>query len=145
DVFARRGLQTQHFLSQACFTPCNAAATITGQCSRHLDSWVMSPSVCREIFLRGAANTDVGLIEGRYLSGADQGGRLGELCDWLELATIIIIDVRQVEACRLSPRPRRVDGVLLEAPAESSELARFVTHFETIWGVPVLGCLEVPD
>jgi cobyrinic acid a,c-diamide synthase len=148
EVLSRQGLQIQHFLSQACFLPGNVATTITGLCSRHLDSWVMSQEICREIYLRGTSSVDMGVVEGRYFPQSETvpcGSRLGDLCDWLDLARIAIVDVRHLELCRLPPRPRQLEGVILEMAAGSSEQVRIATHFETMWGVPVLGCLEISE
>jgi cobyrinic acid a,c-diamide synthase len=149
DLLNRQGLQIQHFFSRACFAKGGTtAAGITGLNSRHLDSWVMPQGLCREIFVRGTATADFGFVEGRYLpveQAAACGGRLGQLCDWLDLARIVVIDVRHIEHCKLAPRPRQVEAIVLDVPADCNETARLVTHFETIWGVPVLGCLEMPE
>ena len=55
DALEGDGVRTQSFLSRACFKPCDGAAVISGNTARHLDSWLMTPDVCRHAFLRSAA------------------------------------------------------------------------------------------
>ena len=71
---AAHGLQVQHFLSRACFTPCDGASGTTGLSSRHLDSWLMTPEVCRDIFFRAARSADMAIVEGVFGSAADRPG-----------------------------------------------------------------------
>ena len=51
DILDRSGIRVQRFASRACFQPLDAAATITGQLSRHLDSWLMTADLPRKFFL----------------------------------------------------------------------------------------------
>jgi cobyrinic acid a,c-diamide synthase len=145
EVLRRRGHQVQSFCSQARFNDREGAAAVTGLNPRHLDSWLMTPEVCREIFVRGMAGCDLGLVEGRFQpadSGyAGDGGRLETLCDWLDLPMVAVLDVAQVKQCRLPPRPERVDALLLDCVAEG-EVGALVTNLESLWGLPIIGALD---
>ena len=94
-------MQVQSFLSQACFPACQGLTTITGLPARHLDSWLMSPETCRQIFVRGAQGADLALVQGEYesaVSSGDTGGRLETLCRWLNLPRLVVVDADRVEA-----------------------------------------------
>src|SRR6185436_6363029 len=105
----------QTFLSRACFTPHDGAVVITGNAPRHLDSWLMTPDVCRQAFLRKAATADLSIVEGRFDQALTQtiGGSLDQLCEWLDLPRVAIVDVARLENCRLPARPN-ADALLLD-------------------------------
>jgi len=145
DVFHRHGVQVQSFLSRACFPAYRGAAAITGLNPRFLDSWIMSPDTCREVFVRGAEAADLALVEGQYDSeseGHREGGRLEPLCRWLDLPRVIVLDVAQLDQCRLPPPPDWADGLLLDRVRDADHAARLTTELESLWGIPVLGALE---
>ncbi len=60
------GWQVQHFRAQACFSPVDEGRVVCGVPSRHLDSWLMTADVCRELFVRGAASCDLAVVEGTF-------------------------------------------------------------------------------
>jgi cobyrinic acid a,c-diamide synthase len=164
DVYRRSGAQVQHFHSRACFAPVEGAQVASGIASRHLDSWLMSPDVCREVFVRGSANKDLAIVEGQFdlvpvpeglgcrpllttsaEASGDVGRRIGPsldvLCDWLDLPRLAVIDVSHLGECRLPTRPR-ADGLFLDGIGSPREFCRWQTMLEAIWGIPVLGALE---
>lgn len=145
EALRSRGIHVQSFLSRACFPRHPGAMSITGLATRHLDSWLMSRELCRELFVRGAKLADLALVEGRFgLSEDDgaQGGQLDVLCQWLELPRVAVVDVGQLGPCRLPARPAEVDGLLLDRVPGSEAAAQLAVDFEVLWGVPVLGALE---
>jgi len=145
DSLETMGLRVQSFLSRACFVSKDGATAITGLSPRHLDSWLMSEDLCRELFLRGTAASDFALVEGRFAAAVEladaQGGDLETLCRWLNLPRLAIVDASLVSDCHVPPRPDQVDGLLLDRVADSTQLIRLQTMFESLWGVPVLGSL----
>lgn len=146
ETLRYRGLQVQSFLSQACFTDDLGAATVTGLNPRHLDSWLMTPDLCREVFLRGTRGCDFALVEGRFLPPAagrcQPGGLLETLCDWLDLPALAVLDVSRSCLCRLPSRPVRADGLLLDGLV-GDEFVQTSTELEALWGIPVLGGLTI--
>ena len=65
-MLERAGLRVQSFHSRSCFVPREAASAITGQSPRHLDSWLMSQDLCRQVFLRGMRHADVAIVDGAF-------------------------------------------------------------------------------
>lgn len=146
DALEQVGQRVQSFFSRACFAPLDGATAITGQGPRHLDTWLMSPDLCRDVLVRGSKSSDIALVEGRFaeaLAPEDlPGGDLAMLCDWLDLPRLAIVDASQLSCCQLPARPARLDGILLDRVSDGSELIRLQTLFEGLWGVPVLGALR---
>jgi len=149
DAFAQAGVRTQTFFSRACFRPHDGVSLISGIAPRHLDSWLMTPAVCRQSFLHAAASADLALVEGRYdqCGGANcrgqagAGGSLDALCEWLDLPRIGIVDVRRLSPCQLPKRPA-VDRLLLDRVSGACDFHHWQTILESLWGIPVLGGLE---
>lgn len=153
QALRQSGREIQHYAGRAVLPQTAGASAITGLASRCLDSWVMTPEVCRSLFLQGLGECDLAVVEGSFdgrchgfnHSNGDRdlaGGRLDTLCDWLGLPKIAVIDVRQLAACRLLRAVPGVEALLLDRVADAAELARWRTTFETLWGVPVVGALD---
>lgn len=144
EALRRHRLQVQTFRSRACFPTYQGAAIATGLPPRHLDSWLMSPAMCRDIFLRGTHAADLAIVEGRFrpARGNDLGGSLETLCHWLNLPRLVVLDVARLDLCRLPQRPRDVDGLLLDGVTSDRHLAQITADLEILWGIPVLGSLE---
>jgi cobyrinic acid a,c-diamide synthase len=143
------GLRVQHFVSRACFSPRDGAASITNQTTRHLDTWLLEPEGCRSLFQWGASGSDLALVDGHFrsaLANAElHGGDLETLCDWLELPRIAIVDAARINGCQLPEPPQRLDGVLIENVSCSAQRCRMQTSLEALWGAPVLGFVaDVP-
>lgn len=145
ESLRRHSLQVQSFRSRACFPPYQGETTVTGLAPRHLDSWLMSPAMCRDVFLRGSRAADLAIVEGRFrparLADCD-GGSLEPLCHWLNLPRLVILDVARLDLCRLPRRLRDVEGVLLDGVASERQLAQITAELEILWRIPVLGSLE---
>lgn len=145
EALHSRGVHVQSFLSRACFPRHPGAASITGLATRHLDSWLMSREVCRDLFVRGAKLADLALVEGRFGTAEEdgtQGGRLDVLCQWLELPRLAVVDIGQLGPCRIPAPPVEVEGLLLDRVPGAEAAAKWALDLEVLWGVPVLGALE---
>jgi cobyrinic acid a,c-diamide synthase len=144
EVLERRGTHVQAFLSRACFVPLDGAGAVTGQSCRHLDSWLMAPDVCREIFYQGARAADVAIVDGPFFSTSSGGATASDLetlCDWLDLPRVAVVDVSRWDDCRLPRKPARLDAVFLDRVRGLHQATRCQTALEATWGVPVLGWL----
>jgi cobyrinic acid a,c-diamide synthase len=145
EALGRRDLRVQSFLSHAYFCPRDGATAITGFPARHLDSWLMTRPVCQQVFARGCANCELALVEGTYsgdvTSCCTSASNFEALCEWLDLPRLAVVDARLLTACRLPPRPSKLDGVLLDRVHDAAELSQLQTQFESLWKVPVLGSL----
>ncbi|MFH1268903.1 MAG: hypothetical protein ABIK89_24520 [Planctomycetota bacterium] len=147
DVLRREGLQVQSFLWRADFVSYRDTTAVTGLSPRHLDSWLMSPELCRQMLLRGSQNADIAVVQGKFATALDNvesaGGRLETLCDWLDLPRLAILDVSRIGACQLPHTPERVDGLFLDRVLDRDHAARLSTDLEALWGIPVLGALPL--
>lgn len=147
DALVQTGCEVQHFYSEASFPAYKGALAATGRSSRHLDSWLMPASVCREIFWHGASTCDLALVDGHFDSlRADPcevpGSSFSTLCNWLFLPRVLVVDAATLADCSLPRRPDGVDGILLDRIAGPGEFMRLQTTLEALWGCPVLGALE---
>lgn len=144
DCLKRFGTRVQLFRSRASYDAIDGATAITGDPARHLDSWLMSPDVCREVFARGMQASDVGIVEGRFdddgMASRSAGGRLDALCDLLDLPRVAVLNASQLRRCVLPERPVGVDGILLDCVTDN-DYHHLQTSLEALWGVPVLGGL----
>jgi cobyrinic acid a,c-diamide synthase len=142
DALEQDGVQTQTFLSRACFTPHDAAAAITGNTPRHLDSWLMSPELCRRMFLRATEGVEMAIVEGRFDMAApgQSGGSLDTLCDWLDLPRLAVVDCSLLSDCQIPKRPP-VDALLLDRIDSECDFYRWQTILESLWGIPVIGAM----
>jgi cobyrinic acid a,c-diamide synthase len=123
----------------------NGAAVASGQASRHLDSWLMSPDTCRELFAHGAGHCDLAIVDGRFATSQPSdfvGGTLDDLCSSLDLPRVGVLDARLLGDCRLPKRPANVDALLIDGLTTADRLAPIQTSLEALWGIPVLGGLE---
>ncbi|MBM4092664.1 MAG: hypothetical protein FJ276_25095, partial [Planctomycetes bacterium] len=145
NVLERSGVHVQLFSPQSRFATRDAALRITGQSRRHLDSWLMTPETCIELFSRGTRFADIGLVEGQYDVARQAfrgGGSLDTLCQWLDLPSLVTIDARLLDAGHPLPLPSGAVGLLLDNVADVAELCRLQTEFEALCGIPVLGWLD---
>jgi cobyrinic acid a,c-diamide synthase len=144
DTLERTGWHVQSFQSVATLAPVCGVRSITGQSQRHLDSWLMSGATCREVFDHGSRASDLSIVSGSYDS-AKQGSQkssLDTLSQWLELPQLVVIDVQQIQGCRLPTIPAQAAGLFLDKVRDSADALRWQTSLEALYGVPVLGHLN---
>lgn len=145
DALQRTGLRVQSFLSHAYFSPRDGATAITGLPPRHVDSWLMSEAVCREVFVRGCRTSELAIVEGSFVTEAAGPGAAASdfetLCRWLDLPRLAVLDARLLSECRLPDRPAELSGLLLDHVGDAAELCRLQTLFESLWKVPLVGWL----
>lgn len=144
EALKREQCQVQHFVSRCSFVPLDGVLPATGLSSRHLDSWLMTPESARELLVHGTASCELALVEGCYDCGRPDGvggSSLDQLCAWLNLPRLAVIDVSLLHHCRLPERPP-VDGLLLDRVGDHGQFCRWQTQLESLWGIPVLGALE---
>ncbi len=147
-LLQQHGVQPQHFYSHAAFTPLDGARVATGLRSRHLDSWLMSPEVCRYLLAQCSGKCDLAVVEGSFdfrSSGYLMPcSRLEELSRWLRLPRVGVVDVRRLDPCQVAP-PCAMDGVLLSGLESPQQMAYWQTVLEPLWGCPVLGGMQAMD
>jgi cobyrinic acid a,c-diamide synthase len=150
EAIGQTGLHVQQFLSRACFSPQRYGPQPAAPNVRYLDSWLMSKSLCRELFIYGAQSSDFALVDGPFEEIADHDeapacdagpASFYTLCEWLDLPRLGLVDASLLGDCRLPNRPRGVDAILIDRAVDRSDFARLQTLFESLWGIPVLGGL----
>ncbi len=145
NVLERAGLHVQSFASRSRCESRDVALCITGQGRRHLDSWLMQPDVCAELFSQGSRSADVGIVDGVFDSAKvpwATGGSLDTLCSWLDLPQVAVVNAALLQSCQLPSVPIGLDGIILDNVADSRQLCRVQTECEALYGVPVLGAME---
>jgi len=149
EAMRSKGLQVQSFHSRACFVCDRGTATASGTSARHLDSWLMTPELCREVLVHGAESADLAVVEGRYADPlADipaEGGSLDTLCEWLDLPRVVVLDIPDLSSEGLPLRPQHIDALLIDRVTDRAHAEHWKGRLEAAWGVPVLGALEWVD
>src|SRR3989449_4948404 len=92
-----RGRRVQPFKVGPDFIDPGHHAAVTGRPSRNLDGWMLGPAVCRQVFLRAAADADVSIIEGVMglfdgSSPVAEAGSTAELAKLLQAPVLLVID-----------------------------------------------------
>lgn len=146
DVLQGSGAQVQSFVSQSKFIPNDAAHSITGQCYRHLDSWLTSAEQCRRLFSIGARCCTIAVVDGTFdtsaLPPSGSGGRLVDLCEWLDLPRLGVVNVRNLGDCLIPVKRPAVDALLVDGVEGPEDRCRWQTSLEALWGLPVIGALD---
>jgi cobyrinic acid a,c-diamide synthase len=136
--------------STSHLAPHDPARSLTSSPSRHLDSWAMSRTACLRALYRTSELAEVAVVEGEFRpanrasdpSDDLAGSSLSTLCDWLDLPRIAIIDLSDLDPCRLPARPQRLDGLLLDRVRDVAQGSKWQTTLEALWKAPVLGWLD---
>ncbi len=92
-----RGRRVQPFKVGPDFIDPGHHTAVTGRPSRNLDGWMLGPEVCRQVFLRAAADADVSIIEGVMglfdgSSPVSESGSTAELAKLLDVPVLLVID-----------------------------------------------------
>ncbi len=140
------GCHIQHFASRCCHELRRGAEAATGQNSRHLDSWLMTPSQTRDALVRGLGSSELAVLDGCFddtfvTAHHGCGGRLSELCQWLDMPRLAVLDLKRVRSEGLPPRPA-VDGVLLDHCQDDADYRDWAEQIQLRWGLSVLGGLD---
>jgi len=104
----------------------------------------MSREKCQQIFGLATRPDQLIVVDGHYGIPASitPGGRLDELCDWLDLPRLVVLDVEELDQCCLPKLPAKTDGILFDRIRSRSQFRQLQTDLETVCGIPVLGALE---
>src|SRR5881409_2986139 len=92
-----RGRLVQPFKVGPDFIDPGQHAAVTGRLSRNLDGWMLGPTVCRQVFLRSAADADISIIEGVMglfdgSSPVSESGSTAELAKLLQAPVLLVVD-----------------------------------------------------
>jgi cobyrinic acid a,c-diamide synthase len=97
-ALARQGVRVQPFKVGPDFIDPGHHDRAAGRRSRNLDSWMLSPAVCRGLFQRAAADCDLAIVEGVMGlfdgRGSTAAGSTAELAKVLGAPVLLVIDGR---------------------------------------------------
>jgi cobyrinic acid a,c-diamide synthase len=141
-----RGYHVQHFRSLAAFTPIDYVTPLTGIASRHLDPWIMSVPLCRELFAQSAAHADVSVIEGNMSvpAGSSADGDAGGwrlLAKSLNAPVVGVIRSQSADLFHAKAMPPGIDALFIDGFESRDSYESEKTTVEGIHGIPVLGGL----
>jgi cobyrinic acid a,c-diamide synthase len=144
--------RVQHFRTRACPTATEAVGQVTGLPGRHLDGWLMPPSVCRGLFVRAARSAELSVVEGTLdepipecsYTSCDCPGDLGPIAEALDLPIVAVVSCRHCDAetFHLPRLPEGVDAVLLDELPDPAALPRLKRLFRLAANLPVIGAIE---
>src|SRR5262249_25586724 len=144
--------RVQHFRTRACPTATEAVGQVTGLPGRHLDAWLMPPSVCLGLIARAAAAVELSVVEGtlgppasaRSLTACDHPGDPEPIAEALDLPILAVVSFRgcDAEVFHLPQLPGRADAVLLDELTDPAELPRLKRLIDLTSGLPVVGAIE---
>jgi cobyrinic acid a,c-diamide synthase len=148
----QRGWRVQHFRTRACPTAKEAVGQVTGLPGRHLDAWLMPPTVCRGLFARAGASAELSVVEGTLgepVAGPSCGlcehpGELRSIAEALDLPILAVVSGRgsDADAFHLPMIPDGADAILLDEVPGPAVLPRLRRLIELATGLPVVGAVE---
>ena len=144
-ALARAGLGVQAFGGCAVPDARDVAQKITGRPLRHLDSWVQDHDATLCAMYRGTADCHAAVLFGSFCGpcgDACVGSELGTLCQRLSLPRIAVVDVSQLDCCRIPQPPHALAGLLLDRVRGTRSRIEWQTLLEALWDAPVLGWLD---
>jgi cobyrinic acid a,c-diamide synthase len=146
DLWRRHGVQVQPFRSHAELASSPGAEVATGRPYRHIDCGMMFPRLNGHLLQYGSRGCDVAVVDGlfapRRAEAEENPFYLDVLCDWLDLAGVVVMDVSQLREGHLPERPDHVDAVILDVVDSPRQAARWEVEVESIWRTPVVGWME---
>ncbi len=134
-------IEVQAFLSQAHFGRKLDVAAIGRPFVRHLDSWLMSEEICREIFWYGSSSCDLAIVEGTFscTQKTQSAANLDQLCEWLDLPAIAVVDASRLDQTGLPAKPPAVCAVVLDQVQDERHARDVQTTIQSYWQVPIVG------
>lgn len=145
-----RRWRVQHFRSRACPFGTEAVGQVTGLPGRHLDAWLMPDDLCRRVFVRGARQADLCLVEGTLeeatapldCSQHDRPGGLAPLAEALGLPVVALVPCLPLSEFHLPHLPVGVDAVLLDGLEDPRDYDAYRKQVTLMTRKPVLGAVE---
>ena len=151
----KKGLRVQGFKVGPDYIDPSHHTTATGIPSRNLDTWMMGPEACLELFTRAAREADISVIEGvmGLYDGHSDGtgaGSTAHLAKLLGVPVILVLDAKGLgqSAAAMALGYKLLDpeillaGVILNNVASKTHLEYLKKPIEGQAGLPVLAYME---
>ncbi len=150
-----RGIKVQGFKTGPDYIDPSHHKFVTGNASRNLDTWMMSNSVCRELFERSAINADISVIEGVMglydgSIGSTGHGSSAHLAKVLTTPVILVVSAKGIAQSagavvmgyKEFGKDTNLSGVIINNVASHSHYDCIKSSIEGTCSVPVLGYLN---
>lgn len=154
----RRKLRVQPFKTGPDYIDPTYHTWATGEVSRNLDTWMLSPAAVIELFRRAAAGKDIAVIEGVMglydgRSATSEEGSTAELAKLLGAPVLLVVDSRKgarslaamVAGYRSFDASLQLGGVILNGIGSDRHLKLCREAIEHYTGVEVVGHLPRRD
>ena len=151
----KKGLRVQGFKVGPDYIDPSHHTLATGIPSRNLDTWMMGPEACLELFTRAAREADISVIEGvmGLYDGHSDGtgaGSTAHLAKLLGVPVILVLDAKGLgqSAAAMALGYKLLDpeillaGVILNNVASKTHLEYLKKPVEGQAGLPVLAYME---
>ncbi len=157
-AYAAQGLSVAPFKAGPDFIDPGYATWASGRPARNLDTWLVGEDGCRELFARGAAGSDLALVEGVMGLYDGRGGEPGapgstaHLARILDAPVLCVLDIAGMAVtaaaialglCRLWRD--LVAGFILNRAGSPGHAQMVRQAVEAATGLPVLGALTRRD
>lgn len=155
SALVRKGIKVQGFKTGPDYIDPSHHKFVTGNASRNLDTWMMSDSVCRELFERSAINADISVIEGvmgLYDGSIDStgNGSSAHLARVLKTPVILVVSAKGIAQSagavvmgyKEFGKDINLSGVIVNNVASHSHYDCIKRSIEETCSVPVLGYLN---
>ncbi len=154
SALCRRGLKVQPFKTGPDYIDPGYHNLVTGQVSRNLDTWMLSPETVIELYYRAMRDKEIAVIEG--VMGLFDGrqatadsGSTAELAKLLGAPVILVLDCKKgarslaalVHGYQTFDKNLTLGGVILNGIGSTKHLELCREAIEYYTGVPVLGHL----
>ncbi|MDO8567314.1 MAG: cobyrinate a,c-diamide synthase, partial [Dehalococcoidales bacterium] len=157
-LLRRHGHKVQPFKTGPDYIDPTYHTWATGEMSRNLDTWLLSPDAVTELFARAAAGKDIAVIEGVMglydgHSGVSDEGSTAELAKLLNVPVILVVDSRKgarslaaiVSGYQSFDNKVNICGVILNGIGSDGHLKMCREAIEHYNRIPVLGYLRRRD
>lgn len=144
-AFRSRDRTVQHFQSRAAFAAVDYITPVTGRSDRHLDAWLMTPALCRELFARAANGAQLSVVQGTIPDSAAPDAvhdDVRDLARRLDCPVVAVVPAESAEVLHLSALPAGVDAVLIDGVVSAERFRMQQAAIEGLFRVPVLGGLD---
>jgi cobyrinic acid a,c-diamide synthase len=155
SALIRKGINVQGFKTGPDYIDPSHHKFVTGNASRNLDTWMMSDSVCRELFEHSAIDADISVIEGvmgLYDGSIDSTGHgtSAHLARVLKTPVILVVSAKGIAQSsgavvmgyKEFDKNINLSGVIVNNVASHSHYDCIKRSIEEACSVPVLGYLN---
>jgi cobyrinic acid a,c-diamide synthase len=154
-AFRHKGYTVQGFKCGPDYIDPTYHSSITGRVSRNLDSWMMKPSVLREIYVHGSQGADISVIEGVMgmydgREASSNTGSTAEVSALLEAPVLLVVNGQSMGRSAAAvvkgfcsfDGGSQIAGVIINRTGSESHYQLIKEAIEQECGIPVVGHMK---